>query len=106
LRRARSTERLGLALTVLGWVMVFGGVGLFVYVALRNGWGDWANWRAWLPPAAGGPAWPIAAGGVALLGAGSLLRLLAAMAVALGPRRRDSGLPHKFRLNAGGDVGI
>jgi hypothetical protein len=110
-RRARSTQRLGLALATLGWVMLSGGVGLFGYVALRHGWGDWANWRAWLPAAAAaaGPAWRLAAGGTAAVAAGSALRLLAAMALALRPARRgrgDSALPDKFRLNVAGDAVI
>ena len=82
-RRARSTERLGLTLCVLGWAMVSVGVGMFVYSALRSGWGDWANWRGWLPGAMTGPAWRFAAAGVASVAAGLALRLLAAMALVL-----------------------
>ena len=92
-RRARSTGRLGLALWILGWVMVAAGVGLFVYGALRHGWGDWANWRAWLPPAAV-PAWAVAAGGAAALAVGSVLRLMAAMAAVLrGAESRGGPIP-------------
>lgn len=105
-RRARSTARLGLALTILGWVILAAGVGLFGYTVLHLGWGDWANWRAWLPPALGGPAWRVAAAAVALVALGSALRLLAAMAQALARPRRASAFSDKFRLNVGGNVGI
>lgn len=82
-RRARSTRRLGIAFSVLGWFAVACGVGIFGYVALRNGWGDWGNWRAWLPAAMGSTAWRVALGGVAAIAAGSVLQLLASMALVL-----------------------
>ena len=82
-RRARSTRRLGIALSVLGWFAVACGVGVFGYVALRNGWGDWGNWRAWLPAATGSAAWRAMLPGVAAVAAGSALQLLASMALVL-----------------------
>jgi hypothetical protein len=81
-RRARATRTLGGITSALGWIALIGGVGLFGYVAVRNGWADWKDWRAWLPPAAA-VAWPVALGGAVAVVAGSTLRLLAAAALAL-----------------------
>lgn len=81
-RRAGATRLLGIVLSAFGWVALAGGVGLFVYLALRWGWDDWKNWRAWAPPAARG-AWRVVLGGAAALTVGSAMRLMAAMAMVL-----------------------
>lgn len=96
-RRARSTERLGVALWFLGWTALILSVGSFSYSALRHGWGDLTDWRAWLPAALSPPAWRLALGGVAAVVVGSVLRLLAAMALALGVAGRRGRLRAEAR---------
>ena len=94
-RRARSTQALGLVLTAIGWAALAVSVVVFAYVALRAGWSDGSNWRGWLVPAAA-QSWRVAVGALAALAVGSALRLLAAMALALrlaargAPRTRPS----------------
>jgi hypothetical protein len=72
-----------------------------VYPALRVGWGDWRAWRAWLP-AAGGGAWRVAAGGAVAVIVGSVLRLLAAMAMVL----RNTGRTRRARVSERGGAGV
>ena len=99
-RRARSTRALGTALWVLGWAALVCSVGVFSYTASRHGWGDWSNWRGWLPLAAGGPAWRIALFAIAAITAGSVLRLLAAMALVLRIAARQGVRPRAERAGA------
>ena len=90
--RARATRHLGLVLTVGGWTALACGAGVFAFVALHDGWGNWPNWREWLP-SAGAAAWRFMVGGVAAMTAGSVLRLLAAMALVLRVAARQANRP-------------
>src|SRR4051794_791965 len=95
-RRARGTRMVGVAFTVGGWATLALAAGWFGYNVVHGGWGNWSNWRDWLPPAAGG-AWRVALAGAGAVAAGSVLRLLAAMALAMSAAargaqvRRDEG---------------
>ena len=85
-----------MALGAAGWVAVAGAAGLFAYLALRAGCGDWGAWREWLIPAAARTG-VAALLGVAGVTAGSVLRLLAALAGVIGGAGRD--------VSAGRDAG-
>ena len=103
-RRARATQALGAIVSALGWIALVVGVGLFGYVAVRNGWADWKDWRSWLPPAAT-TSWPVALGGAVAVVAGSTLRLLAAAALALlAGQRFGPPAERQARVDGGADA--
>jgi len=81
-RRARAARHVGAMLVLVGWVALVVAAAAFIDVAVRRGSGAWDDWRSWLGAAAD-VAWRPAAGGLAALAAGTALRLLAAMALAL-----------------------
>jgi hypothetical protein len=91
-RQARATRNLGMALSVAGWLVVAGAVGVFAYHMARDLWDDWGAWWQWLPGGAAQtlPSLAIGAAGVA---AGSMLRLLSAMALVLRAAARQAHRP-------------
>ena len=92
LRDARWVRRLGLALSALGWVGVFGAAAVFAYLATRAGAANWKDWRAWLlEPAAA--SWRWAAAGAACVAAGSVLRLFGSTALAVRDLARNTFPP-------------
>ena len=93
-RRARATRVLGVVVAILGWVLLAGGVGVFVVVVVLGARQGPGLWREWLPQAAG-RAWPLMVVGAASVVAASVLRLLAAMGSVMSAGAGEADQPDK-----------